>query len=492
MSDIAPPGNESGADAALARCRDIWDQRGFVPLAAIYTAAAAMPPPQPMDAPTIVPTAQALMRAFNGARQVQAQIARAARSGDPDAAELAAALRLQALDRPPCRPIAPARALALEARLIADPPGYLAGLGPDQPYPAVLKEEYLAFDADWTRTTLAGAQDRLARFIAARRQDTAVLVGNGPSLARLDRRLLEGQDVYISNYAIRDAGLHRLARGVAVSNAFVARQAPHLFQTSPLWKFHPLWLGDTLGDTPRTVYLNALGGDLFFAPDVAQKIAWHATVTFFWLQILYAAGYRKVCLVGVDNAYQQRPGAREGDLITQTAPDENHFDPEYFRGKVWQAADPDHMAQTYALARQHYDACGREIVNCTQGGNLEVFRRAALADELPAPVRPAPVRPVPVRPAPATGTDALRRAALLHTTRALLAGPPRGGATEQPGTAPPHIPVPQNAPAATNPSPQAGPDITQLDAHDPVRQLTERVQQFLQSGAARPHPRPPR
>lgn len=380
MSSMKQPLRSLVAGEALVRCREVWTRRGYLPLNDVYTAAGEIARGGDIEA-----TAQRLLLAFNGARPVQARIDRAARSGDREAEQLGALLRQRGLSHHPCRAISRSEAEALEGKLIGDPVTYLSQLGALQPYPALMDDECLAFDGEWARQTIERSRQRLRRFVSRRRSDTAVLVGNGPSLAKIDLALLEGQDVYISNYAIRDERLHRLARGVAVSNRFVARQEPHLFQTTPLWKFHPLWLGDILRDTPETVYLNALGGALFFSEDAMQKIAWHSTVTFFWLQILYWAGYRKVCLIGADNAYRQQAGAREGDLIEQTAPDENHFDPEYFRGKVWQAADTGRMADTYRLARHHFEADGREIVNCTIGGNLEVFRRAALADELPAP-----------------------------------------------------------------------------------------------------------
>lgn len=381
MSDMKQPIWDLEVSPPVLNCREAWEQRGFLPLRDLYTAAG-----QIARGGDIESTAQRLMLAFNGARPVQAKISEAAQSGDMEAEQLYALLRQRGLTDHPCNVVARERATELERTLTEDPASYLSKLSVDLPYPGVLDGECLAFDGQWAKKTLGQSRERLNRFIEARRSETAILVGNGPSLAKVDFSLLEGQDVYISNYAIRDPRLHRLARGVAVSNRFVALQAPHLFQTTSLWKFHPLWLGDILRDTPETIYLNGVGGPLFFSEDVAQMIAWHSTVSYFWLQILFSAGYRKVCLIGVDNSYQQDPGAREGDLIHQTAPDENHFFPDYFRGKVWQAADTGRMADTYRMAKRIYEAAGREIVNCTIGGKLEVFRRASLVYELPAPI----------------------------------------------------------------------------------------------------------
>lgn len=361
--------------AELIACQEQWARRGFVPLPAIFQAAGALFSEGPAEA-----LAMRLCQAFNGGPVEQKALREAAGGGDHDAANLAAWMAVHGLDAQPARRLPRERAQALEARLLEAPEAFVAR--GEHPYPFSMAERHLGFDPGWARRRLQDGTDRFAALARARRSDIAVLVGNGPSLARIDLETLRGQEVFISNYAIRHPLLRELARGVAVSNPLVAEQEPHVFQTNNLWKFHPVWLGHILGDGPQTVWLNALGGPLFFSEDVTRKIAWHATVSHFWLQILYGAGYRRVLLIGMDNAYRQDADKREGDLIHQEQDDPNHFDPAYFKGKVWQAADTGHMAATYRLAREVFEADGREVVNCSAGGRLETFRRAALSDEL--------------------------------------------------------------------------------------------------------------
>lgn len=361
----------------LKACQNAWDRQHFVPYGLLIRAAQALGAEGALSA-----VLERLWLAFNGSALSLEAMRSASLRGDHAATTLLVLHERRHNAPPPRRRLEPALCADLETRLIADPTGFVAGLGPDQPYPCLADDGAYGFCPDWARGTLADSQMRLSAFIAGRRHDTAVLVGNGPSLRHIDLDLLRGRDVYISNYAIRHPVLRRIARGVAVSNPLVAEQEPYRFQLNNLWKFQPLWLGHCLRDTPESVYLNALGGPLFFSTDIARAIAWHSTVSFFWLQILYAAGYRRIILIGVDNQYQQKPGTREGERIVQSADDPNHFDSGYFKGKVWQAADTGRMAETYVLARQHFEADGREIVNCTAGGALEVFRRAPLAEEL--------------------------------------------------------------------------------------------------------------
>ena len=264
--------------------------------------------------------------------------------------------------------------------MLSNPTAYLARA--EQPYPYSVNDQHWGFDIEWVNRLLDRGRARLERFAAARGGDVAVLVGNGPSLKQTDLTLLQGQDVYISNYAVNHPTLSSVARGVAVSNYFVAEQAPEVFFDLPFWRVLPVGLSHVLEDNEKTIWLNALGGPLFFSRTPQTHIAWHATVTYFWLQVLLAAGYRKVLLIGVDNSYRQPEAVREGTLLRQADDDENHFDPGYFRGKLWQAADTDHMARTYELAKSAFEFAGAEIVNCTVGGALETFRRAPLEQEV--------------------------------------------------------------------------------------------------------------
>jgi hypothetical protein len=359
----------------IAHCAALRADIGFVPLDALFS-----PLPHVHTEAQAIAQARTLARMFNTPYSTRQHLKSRTQAGDNEAANLDAWMELQGLHPAPCQPIPYTRARSLEAEILVDPEGFLARA--DQPYPYSSGDHHWGFDPAWINILLERGRRRLSEFITTRVRDTAVLVGNGPSLQQTDLSLLQGHDVYVSNYAIKHPMLSGFARGVAVSNYFVADQAPEVFFDLPQWRVLPVGLSHVLEDDPRTIWLNALGGPLFFSDKPQTCIAWHATVSYFWMQVLLAAGYQKLLLIGVDNTYQQPKNVREGALIQQTGNDPNHFDPAYFRGKVWQAADTDHMAQTYALAQTAFERTGGEIINCTVGGALELFRRAPLNTEL--------------------------------------------------------------------------------------------------------------
>ena len=68
-----------------------------------------------------------------------------------------------------------------------------------------------------------------------------------------DLTRLKGRDVYVTNYAVRHPSLRAAVRGLAVSNYYVASQAPEAFFGLPFWRVLPVGLSHVLGDDPNTI-----------------------------------------------------------------------------------------------------------------------------------------------------------------------------------------------------------------------------------------------
>lgn len=239
-----------------------------------------------------------------------------------------------------------------------------------------------AFRREWVDAQFARANAAFDRLRAGRRSETAVIVGNGPSLNRTDLSLLDGVDTFVSNYAFLKPELMRRATCLAVVNNLVAEQGAARFGMLPgLTKVFPYWLGYCLSEDESTCFVPSVG-HAAFSTDISLNISWRHTVSFFLMQLVYGLGYRRVALIGFDHSYAQDAALREGEVVRQQADDANHFDPAYFRGKQWHAADTDNMEAMYRLARAAFEADGREILNSTAGGRLEVFKRQDLAGVL--------------------------------------------------------------------------------------------------------------
>ena len=280
-------------------------------------------------------------------------------------------------------------------------------------------ERRWAFDRKWKEQQIEKTRRAFERFRNERKSDICVIVGNGPSLNETDLSLLDGQDVFVANYAFLNEELFRHAKYLTVTNYLVAEQGAHQFnQLQGVRKLFPYWLGYCLQEGDETCFFNSIGRPEF-STDIHENVSWRSTVSYFQMQIAYWLGYRRVLLIGFDHNYQQDTGAREGDILLSKEDDTNHFDRTYFKGKRWQAADVDNMEAMYVLAKAAFEEDGREIVNCTVSGKLEIFRRGDLYRELiqQTPHSQTPHSSVLPRVSVSTGTQhAYPRVLLLDTT----------------------------------------------------------------------------
>jgi glycosyltransferase involved in cell wall biosynthesis len=235
-----------------------------------------------------------------------------------------------------------------------------------------------AFQKDWKKQQINRSHEFLHHRIKSRRNPTCVIVGNGPSLRLTDLSLLTGQDVIVSNNSFLSKELQCHATYYTVVNYLVAEQSSHhINQLKGVAKIIPYWLSYCLLPDDDTYYMDAVGYPEF-SKDIFKNMSWRHTVTFYNLHLAFGLGYQKIVLVGFDHNYTQPKGIKEQEIIQSYEKDENHFHPAYFQGKKWQAADPLMMEEMYKLALQAYQEEGREILNATVGGALEVFPRKEL------------------------------------------------------------------------------------------------------------------
>lgn len=210
---------------------------------------------------------------------------------------------------------------------------------------------------------------------------SAVIVCNGPSLLRTRLELLSGTYSIGLNKInlLFDKSPFRPSCIVAV-NRLVLEQNRDFYNQTEL----PLYVAHRGADLVRfRGNVRFMHATMFprFARDVSGSVNEGGTVTFVAMQLAFHLGFRRVALVGCDHrfAVQGAPNA----TVVGGEKDESHFDPNYFgRGIQWQLPDLVHMEMAYRLARGVYETHGRELVNCTVGGNLEVLKRMPLEDFL--------------------------------------------------------------------------------------------------------------
>jgi len=225
--------------------------------------------------------------------------------------------------------------------------------------------------------------------------ERCVIIGNGPSLNDLELgRLRTENTIGVNGIFYAEAINFPLTYYVVEDTSVMNENLEAIKSYAAGHKFFPTiyrqMYGDVIGDE------GALGGVTYFtmnrgfyakespnfcvprfSTDASQRLYCGQSVTIINLQLAYYMGFSEVYLIGMDFSYTIPDSAKvEGDLITSTEDDVNHFHKDYFgKGKTWKDPKLDRVMNNYQLAKVMFEADGRAIYNATAGGKLELFER---------------------------------------------------------------------------------------------------------------------
>ena len=226
-------------------------------------------------------------------------------------------------------------------------------------------------------------RDQLGRFHNIHRGERCFIIGNGPSLKKMDLSVLHDQYAFGLNriYLLTDQ-IGFLPPYYVCINELVLEQFSSEIQDYGRPKFLN-WNRRTLfdnadQDTHFVKIRLALRDD--FHKDIRRPISSGGTVTYAAMQIAYFMGFQTVILIGVDHSYRSggipnRTVARDEDQ------DLDHFHPEYFpKGSKWQPPDLIRSEVAYRLARRAFEADGRVILDATVGGSCPIFDKVDFSE----------------------------------------------------------------------------------------------------------------
>jgi len=230
-----------------------------------------------------------------------------------------------------------------------------------------------AYLHSWRRESIAG----LAALKDKYRAERCFIIGNGPSLKDTDVSRLKDEFTFGMNriyLAFDDWGFG--TSFLVCVNSMVIEQVYKDFQKLEIPKFFS-WrsrklLYPTGHPDKHTHFLFTTYTGPKFAQDVTRRMWEGATVTFACLQLAFHMGFEKAILIGVDHNFAAK--GQPNTTVVSQGDDLSHFDPKYFgKGFRWQLPDLDTSEKGYWLARQAYEFAGRQVVDATIGGQLQVF-----------------------------------------------------------------------------------------------------------------------
>lgn len=216
------------------------------------------------------------------------------------------------------------------------------------------------------------------------------IVGNGPSLNKLDLSKLENE------YSFAVNGIFYKTEEVGYTPTFYMVEDSHVVNDNleeinkfhpQIHRFFPTEYKNKLTDHSNTSFFTMNRGFYEtkspnyriprFSTDFAEKGYCGQSVTMLNLQLAFYMGFTEVYLIGMDFSYVIPESAKVTGLsIESTEDDENHFHPDYFgKGKKWHDPQLEQVLKNYEMAKMVYKWDDRKIVNATVGGNLNLFER---------------------------------------------------------------------------------------------------------------------
>ena len=224
---------------------------------------------------------------------------------------------------------------------------------------------------------------QLSNFHDIHRGERCFIIGNGPSLKKMDLSVLRDEYSYGLNriYLLFDQ-IGFLPPYYVCINELVLEQFSNEIQGYNKPKFLN-WNRRTLfknTDTDTHFVKIKLALRDVFGMDIRKPISSGGTVTFAAMQIAYFMGFQTVILIGVDHSYRSR-GIPNLTVTRNEDRDLDHFHPEYFpKGSKWQPPDLIRSEVAYRLARRAFEADGRVILDATVNGNCTIFDKVAFTD----------------------------------------------------------------------------------------------------------------
>jgi len=224
-------------------------------------------------------------------------------------------------------------------------------------------------------------RERLEHYRNKHAGERCFIIGNGPSLKKTDLSLLKNEESFGANrlYLLFDEMDFRPTYYCSV-NKLVQQQFGDDMEKLDMVKFFNWNCRNYFSDNDKLLFIKSKLAlkDIGFQSDVTKQIGTGGTVTIASLHLAYYMGFTKVILIGCDHSFAEK--GTPNKTISNNRDDVNHFHPDYFpKGALWQLPDFVKNEFAYQKVKTAFEADGREVVDATIGGKLQVFRKVDYA-----------------------------------------------------------------------------------------------------------------
>jgi len=200
-----------------------------------------------------------------------------------------------------------------------------------------------------------------------------VILGNGPSLRKMDLSLLKDEFTFGLNriYLMFNELGFETTYLIAVNRTVLDQFSNEILNTDALKLLSWLYKGSNIPDI-KTAFISVkpwkgIDGDILNGYSSNS-----GTVTTVAIETAFFMGFSEIILIGVDHSYVEK--GTPGLTVISKDSDPNHFDPNYFgKGIIWQLPDLIASENAYRKAKDLFENQDRSIIDATREGKLQVF-----------------------------------------------------------------------------------------------------------------------
>jgi hypothetical protein len=224
-------------------------------------------------------------------------------------------------------------------------------------------------------------RDNLLQFKNIHTGKDCYIIGNGPSLNKIDLTLLNNYYTFgLNKIFLINKRCNFLPTYLIAVNKLVIEQSKEEFNRLHLPIFLAKVHADGIIDDRDNIFKFDTNVPWKFHKDLILGVSEGYTVTFTALQIAYFMGFKRVFLIGVDHNYRQKGKPNQKQKMSEE--DINHFDPNYFKGHEWKLADIKSSEKSYRFAKKNFEKDSRIIYDATIGGKLNIFQKIDFQESL--------------------------------------------------------------------------------------------------------------
>lgn len=210
--------------------------------------------------------------------------------------------------------------------------------------------------------------------------EDCLIVGNGPSLNKTELEKINMPSIGMNKINILFDRTEWRPDAIVCVNGLVIQQNADFFNSTNIPLVLPIkawYLG--IKKRPNVIFIK-ISNSHKFKTSFTEPLGIGSTVTYTCFQIAAILNVKSVNIVGVDHSFklEKESTNKEHNIEVLKGDDVNHFDPNYFKGKLWGLPDLEGSEYAYILAKKYFSNHNIRTIDYTVGGKLDVFEKGSI------------------------------------------------------------------------------------------------------------------